>query len=269
MPSKSTKPKNPRTIKFAIDGVVSVGDLKAMVDNFEALLGVLTSEVDPDAEIVWVVTDLRGGSAMLEAVGQADTTASRNAVKKVASRYRFVARNAHRKRLENLTPKERECVAGLTSMLNGRVPTARMGTGEHEYIIDQPVPLAQPGRLGLAGQRGSTRTSMKGLIVTLDEKRGTYFTLRLAFTNQLVRCYPPSTLRPLLADFWRDKTWVLVEGTFHRITDLPTLNEITDIVPLGSSEPGTWRQAFGLAPRDPKGMVDSASDVVRKLRDAQ
>jgi hypothetical protein len=256
------------TIKLTLEGEVSMTDLQTAVNALVRLLETLVDEKEPGAPVEWVVSDLRSGSATVVARGRSDTDEGRGVVDFAVDRYARVWENAQAGRLGELSPSERDCVMLLTSYVNGRIPRVSAGTEDETYTVDKPVSMAYEPVIPITGPRPSVRTSIKGKVVTLDSKQAVYFTLKEAFTNRLVRCYPSANWMAGLAEYWKARTWVLVEGTFNRFTTLPTLTEITDIVPIAPAEPGEWRKAFGIAPA-PDGSTESSADVVRRIRDAQ
>ena len=131
---------------------------------------------------------------------------------------------------------------------------------EVEYAAAKVIP-AQP--------RPYARAAVKGKIVTLDKKHALYFTLQEAYTERHIRCWPGKEHRAKLGRYFDEGTWIIVEGTFMRYGDKPSLSHITDVVELPRADQGGWRQAIGAAPRGPDAQNISSADAVRKVRDAE
>lgn len=250
------------TIMFRLDGDVSLADFRKAVGAFHDLVEQFTEQAAPNSPPVdWVVSDLRGGSATIEVRGRGEQEVVEEVVENVEEVGRFAATNSYEVWHDYPRPI-RESVAAMFAMLNGRIPSAQLGSSR----IEQPVAVEPPDNFKVF-KRQSERTSLKGKIVTLDKKRGTYFTLREAFTNRLVRCWPERSLSAKLGDYWENEEWVLVEGDENSFTNKPTLTNISEIIPLGPGKKGGWRCVFGISPRGPGDSDLSAANLVRKARD--
>jgi hypothetical protein len=256
------------TVTLSLEGHVSLADFKTAVGAFIDLIGLLTDEVNPEAGIEWFVSDLKPGSATIAARAEYEAVDDTVTVETVVRRFDEIGETIHRgdlQRLRRYPPPVEQLAVAVTSVLNGRIPRLRLVADDHAWTAEQRIDPRQPQIA--RPKTGTVRTSIKGRIVTLDEKHGLYFTLQEAFTNRNVRCYPAAAYRDRLGEYWTRKTWILVEGTYNHYTTKPTLTEITDIVPFGDAEPGGWREARGVAPRLPTGTTDSAAQAIRKVRD--
>lgn len=259
------------TIQFRLEGVVSLEDFRTAVNAFASLIDMLTDQADPNAPIEWDIKTLRAGSAFVQVSGTSETAEGELAVEEVRRDYSRIAEIAARRQMSDWAgiPRPiREQVAMLTGMLNGRVPRAAMGTNNDEWIVEAPISVEPPTLIQDIEDRKRQRTSIRGQVVTLDDKRATYFTLKEAFTRRMVRCWPESKYRAMLGEYWSTQAWIVVEGSYNTFTEKPTMTDITDIIPLGAAPPEGWKQAFGIAPRKTGGVQGTSADVVRKVRDA-
>lgn len=257
-----------QTIQYTLEGEVSLADFRKGIAAFTDLVEQLTEQASAETDKVeWVIKDLRGGSATVE-IGPASsrTQEGLEVAEEVVVEVEEIGRRAA---LSNYSewyeyPRPiRDSVYSMFSMLNGRIPRARLG----DAVILAPVTVERPDNDPPPVRR--QRTSVRGKIVTLDNKRNTYFTLKEAFTNRLIRCWPDPTYRAQIAKCWESQEWVLVEGHFNTFTQKPTLTDITEIWPFGPGDKSGWRGIFGISPRKPGDSTDSVNEIVRKVRNGE
>jgi hypothetical protein len=127
-----------------------------------------------------------------------------------------------------------------------------MGTNGDQWAIERRLgddDGEDPGDPEPIRLRRISRSAVKGQIVTLDQKRVPYFTLREAYTRRHIRCYPDASRKNDLGAYWSSGRWIIVEGTFARHAQPPTLTDITNIVALEQVQEGSWREAIGCSPR--------------------
>jgi hypothetical protein len=264
------------TVILKVDGNVSVADFRTVVNAFVDLLFTLTAETNAEAPVDWVVDDLRGGSATIVSRALFGNAEGESTVTTVVEKYQRLAVQAHAGRIDEFSDRVIDAMHAMTSVVNGRIPQILMGTP------DEPEPLTVTRLHKLADAeevapveiepRPYSFTAIKGQVVTLDKKHGTYFTLQQSYTGRHIRCYPKrdakGDLREKLGRYWAEGTVVIVEGRFTRYGSSPTITEIRQILELPPGEPGGWRKAVGAAPR-PAGSSDiSAAEAVRRVRDA-
>lgn len=263
-------PKDRATLKA--DGTVTVKDFLLIVGGLAEVLFALTNETanNPGA-IEWVVDGLKAGSATIVTRGYAGTFLATHDVEQVVDRFEQLARNAHSGRIDEYTAPVQAAVRNLASLVDGRITRIAMGAGDdsREWTIDpklggnvEDVPTVEAG----VDVNRYARSSVKGQVVTLDDKQAVYFTLREAHTGELIRCYPDKNTKAKLSKYWAENTWVIVEGTYQRYTSTPTMHKITEIVEVEQVQGGSWRDAIGCAPRLANHDV-SAADAVRRVRD--
>ncbi len=252
-------------ITFSLAGEVTLGNFRTAISSFTNLMEMLTAQANPESKVEWIISDLRFGSATITVRGEVEERDEVPVVEEVVESAEEIGKLAsvHDFKMWTTYPRAiRDEVATMFGMLNGRIPTATLGP----YTIDAPVAVDPPIGIEFNIPRRE-HTSIKGKIVTLDNKRGTYFTLREAFTNRLIRCWPTLNYRDQIAALWKSEAWVLVEGSYNTFTEKPTMTDITEIIPLGTAEKGGWKKVFGISPRGPGDSKDSVADIVRKVRD--
>jgi hypothetical protein len=261
------------SVIIKVDGQVSVADFRTVVDAFADLMLTLTAETDANAVVDWIVSDLSAGSAVLTSKGTFGNPSGQAVVQKVVGKYEELARSAPAGSFDRFSDRVRQAMQSLTSVVNGKIPRLIMGTpdspelGKLEQRFEEVI--GETTQQGAIGPRPHTRAAVKGQIMTLDRKQGLYFTLQEAYGYQYVRCYPNEEYREKVAEYWAKKTWVIVEGTYARFGDKPTMTRISDIIALPDVEKGGWREAVGAAPRGSKASNISSADAVRKVRDGQ
>jgi hypothetical protein len=253
-----------KRIKFGLDGEVSLSDFRRAIDAFAELLEQLTDQANPEATVKWVIRDLRGGSAAVEVESETQDEESEVAANEVTQSMDEIGRISHLNRYELWTvyPRViRQQVREMFAAVAGNIPRAKL----NGWVIEKPVEVDPPSTV--IPRPKQEHASLRGKIVTLDDKKGTYFTLREAFTDRSIRCWPDPRFRSALAEHWKNNSWVLVEGTYNTLTNKPTMIDITEILPLGTGERGAWKKLFGISQRTPEDSQDSASELVRKVRD--
>jgi len=261
------------SVILKLDGKVSVADFRTAVDAFSDLLMTLTAETNAEAAVDWLVSDLKSGSAVLSSRGLFANAEGENTIRLVVGKYEDLAVAATSGTLDRFSDSVRRAMKSLTSVVNGKIPRVFMGTPEHPELgrIERPIELAEDttGQKAVVEPKPYSRAAIKGQIVMLDQKHSVYFTLQEAYSYRYVRCYPGKEHRENLGKYWENKTWVIVEGTYMRYGDSPTVTQITDIVALPDGVKGGWRSAVGVAPRGPQSGDISSADAVRKVRDGQ
>ena len=270
------------TVSIKAGGQVTADDLRVAAGTIADLLAALMREAGSDVPVDWVVDKLEAGSAMIRLRPLFASAAGAVLAAAVAQQYDQVGEAASQGRIDGFSPAVQEPLRRAARLVKGPLTSVELGAGEKAtpWTIDPTIAIGEDVApegidVGMAADavfHTYVRTAIKGKIVTLGDKRNTYFTLRRAYTGENVQCYPDGddvALRSRLSELWRAKAWVLVEGTYNQRTDKPTLHFITDVVPLPPAMPGGWRQAVGAAPRDPAGSTISAADAVRKVRDGE
>lgn len=264
------------TIALKLDGNVSLADFSTVVDAFSQLIATLTQETNPDVSIDWNITEMEAGSATIISRGFFGANQeAMHTVDAVVEKYEHLGRDAERGNLEGYSIFVRERMEQLTSVVNGRIPRVRMGVSKNDWIATIERRLSdETQEVGfkisdLPILRTSARSAIRGQIVTADDKQAVYFTLAEAHTRRFIRCYPGAQWREKIGTFWTTKEYIIVEGTFSRYSNKPTLTNITDIVGMGDVDPDGWREAIGCVPREPDALNLTAAEAVRRVRDAE
>ena len=263
------------TIKAS--GPVSLDDLRVLAASIADLTAALTREAAGAVPIDWRVTGLQYGSAKITARGVPAKLAAIALVASITSRFDDVARAANRGAITGFSPAVQEPIRRAARLINGPVEAVLLGAGDDTapWPIDHSLADATDESDDTADDAADlhayVRTAVKGQVVTLDDKRQLYFTLRRAHTGELVRCYPDRSnveLRKRLSEYWSTGAWVFVEGTYNQQAPTPTLYFITDVIPLPTARRGAWREAAGVAPRPADRGDLSVADAVEGARDA-
>jgi hypothetical protein len=261
------------SVILKLDGKVSVADFRTVVDAFSDLLMTLTAETNAEAAVDWLLSDLRSGSATLTSRGLFANVEGEHTIDIVVGRYEDLARAAGDGTIDKFSDGVQKAMRSLTSVVNGKIPRVFMGTPDEPELgkIERPIETVEDVNAAqkVIEPRPYNRAAIKGQIVSLDQKHGIYFTLQEAYSYRYVRCYPGKEHRTNLGNYWENRTWVIVEGTYIRYGDIPTMTQITDVVPLPDGAKGGWRAAIGAAPREPQAGEISSADAVRKVRDGQ
>lgn len=263
--------KDRATVKA--DGTVSVEDFRVIVDAMADLLSSLTAEsTDNPAVVEWVIHGLRAGSATIVTRGVPGTHSATHTIEDVIGRYELLARKAHNGRIDDFPTAVQNAVRRLAGLVNDRITRISLsgGDGDGDWVIDPELGGEEDDdsadRVGVDLGRYA-RSSVRGRVVTLDDKHALYFTLEEAHTGRMIRCYPDQRFKRQLADYWKESAWIIVEGTYSRYTDPATIKAITDITPFDPAPAGGWRAAIGCAPRGPSAEAVSSAEMVRRVRD--
>ena len=255
------------TLKLKIEGDVSLSDFQTVVDSFVQLVSLLSTESNPNVVIDWVVSELDTGSAVLATRGTGDTKAARETIIAVVDTYGRLGKASMHGQLDEYSLPVQECIHRLTSVVNGRIPSVSFVSDDSEWKIDTAIEPATEavGPESRMRIQAFVRTSVRGLVVTLDRKQSLYFTLQDTHTGVNFRCYPGIERIRAMGAMWG--RYVTVEGTHNRMSEVPTITEITEIVVHEEQDAGAWRDAIGCAPRHPHGSTDDPQTAVRKIRD--
>jgi hypothetical protein len=263
------------TVTLKADGNVSLGDLRQVVDAMTELLSALTEESTSNPKAIdWIVEGLKAGSATIVSRGVYSTFLGSKAVEDIVQKYERVARAAHRGAISDFSQPVQGAVRRLAGLLDGRITRISMSGGDDpaEYAIDPEISGGNDhSSLERAGETvyRYARSAVTGKIVTLDDKQALYFTLREAHTGRYLRCYLDRKFKGDISAYFASSRWVIVEGTFSRYSDPPTMHKVTEIVPLENAAPGSWRDAVGCYPRSSDAENISAAEAVRRGRDAE
>jgi hypothetical protein len=267
------------TINIRVEGSVSVADLRTLVDSFAELIEALTAETvardETKPTVLWLVDAMQGGSAEITTRGvSGDNRAADATIETVVALYDQVAADAEGGAIERYSGAIRYALGKMTSILKPSTPSLKMWARERpreivaslepdvegdQWAAEAPPLVLQP----------RTRSSVRGKIVTLDQKRGLYFTLQEAHTRRNIRCYPDGRDKDSLGRYWSSGQYVTVEGTYVRYGQHPTLTDITDIVEHPILDRDAWRQAVGAAPPLKDGLKITSAEAVRRTRDGE
>jgi hypothetical protein len=245
---------------------VPLPEFVAAMTRFRALIEALSAEVAKEAKIDWVVDDLEIGSAIVAVRGEAADTA---AVERVVDAY---ADCGHRLASHQPLPFARKAIdaaEGLVLLLNGNVEAIQFETPASDWIVRARVPdnivtLPFPNPLDVPVDAYG---AVEGRIQTVSNRRGLRFTLYDAVGDRAVMCYLDEEKAELIRNAWGRRA--IIEGWVSRdpLTGRPlSIRRITAITELEDRSPGSYRDARGVLPLAPGGMLPE--DAIRRVRDA-
>jgi len=251
-----------RTLTLSLEGEVPLDLFVEAMKRWQTLINDLSAEIANDAKIEWVIEDLEAGSATATVRGEAATYES---VERVARGYEIVGRSLEDNQPIPYSPKIAGDSYELTTILNGKITSMRLGTPEESATILSPS-------LAVQEVRTSTPTllsygAVEGRIQTLTERAELRFTLYDSVFDQGIRCYLQDDQREMMRDAWGHRA--IVEGRVTRdfLSGRPKeIRRIRRVEILGNIEPGSYRAARGIAPKGPDNL--SPEEAVRRVRDA-
>lgn len=256
-----------RKVRVKALGRVTLPILAEVASAFSDLLEVMT-KLKSGAEIEWVLENAKFGSIDFFSIGFPANKEADLALDEIYSDYIELARGAVDGVLDDQPPAVIEQVARLARVSRYTHEPVFLGVGDDEADL---LPILSTfgdddkDDLPLVTARKKSRTSVRGTIVTCDDKSGTYFTLQACSDGKNIRCYPDFIYRGRIAEYWASKVTVLVEGVFTRYTKNPTLTNITTIVPLGTAGGDEWRIAIGSAPAVDRPAM-TTDEAIRRFR---
>ena len=245
------------TITLALTGDVPLDVFADEMQHWSGLIRALSSELDPAANIEWVIVDLQPGSAQLTARGEAHEP---DAVERVVRAYATVGRALEQGGQIPFSPQVRRHAQAIVRHLNDKVTAIRFETPEDDFtIMAQASSQARPAYLQAYG-------TVTGKVQTLSSRRRLSFTLYDALFDKAVNCYLKEGQEDLVRDKW--DRYAIVEGRVSRdpMTGRPVaVRDITDVQLLPIIGHGDYREARGVIPWSDDG--EKPEEVIRRLRD--
>lgn len=250
-----------RSVTLHLDGAPTVGDYAAALSALQELLAAISARVARGVQIDWVIANLKVGSAITTAQGEADDAA---AVEKATEEF---LNTGHAMREALAVPDTyRPAVVRLKSILNGRVPLLRFETADDDVTIppdavqDVPVPSQPTEPTPMLG-------AIEGRVQTLSSRGSLRFTLYDLAFDKAVSCYLAPGQESLMLDAWG--RIAVVEGTVKREAKYGrplTIRQVSRVHVKPEAEPFAWRAARGAL----QGFGDEPAEVtIRRIRDAQ
>ncbi len=247
------------TVTFALDGDVSLDVFADEVRELTALLVDLSTGIERNASIEWIIVDLKPGSAELTMRGDAQAS---EVVERTVQAYADLGRALERGGPIPFSEQIRKRAERMVRHINPRdkITAIRFETPQDTYIITVPA----------QGRERPSATQAYGMVTgkvqTLSSRRRLGFTLYDALFDRPVNCYLVAGQEDLIRDKW--DRYAIVEGRVSRdpLTGRPiAVRDITDIQAVPGFGHGDYRQARGLIPwREDDELPET---VIRRLRD--
>jgi len=231
------------TITISLKGdAVPLEDFSKAIPYFKNLIKGLQEENAPDAEINWVVEDLKIGSTTVTCRGITLTTKDAPAVEQISDAYLEVGRKIRVGEILHNKRNVIDAVLNLRKLINGKVTSIIFETPKNEYIIkQQPIALPQKDILGT-----ETFGGIKGRVETITRRNSLHFTVYDYNDDHPISCYLPFGSEEKLRDIWGKL--VYVEGLIKRDEDTDsviTIRNISNIEPIQEADSAAWRMALG------------------------
>ncbi len=247
-------------ITIAYEGKVSPKDVSALVNNFAALVEILSRDVAHAADIDWEVEKIQGGSASLTFAG---THVHPHKVQTVVRAWQVIGESVQRGEQVPYPDKIKKHIDGITHQLNGRVTAAHFKTGKHFFEIQSADVVPQLPSTGSHTALGS----VKGRVQAISTRKNLRLTLFDHLFDKAVTCHFESDMKTkteLLGYLDKD---VLVAGRVTRDArtgHAKSIREVTSIEEVRRVEPDAYKKTRGAL----SWMGDEpAEKLIRQLRD--
>lgn len=247
------------TVKFRLDGRVSLGLFADGIQHFRGLVDALTAELSREAAIEWEVEELEGGSAVTVIRGESEQPAG---VERVCRAVVDVGKTIQRGGDLLYGDTVRSQARGVTAILNGRVTAITFETPEDEAIIYSRPPGEAPPPPLLRSYG-----AVEGRVETLSRRGGLRFSLYDPLDDRAISCYLQEGLQDRMRDAWGHRA--IVEGVVSR--DPTTgrainIRRVSNVIVYPDVPAGTYLRARGVVPIGPDGL--SPEEAIRRVRDA-
>lgn len=245
------------TLTVVLGGDVPLDLFAESMQRFRQLIDALTQEVSGKANIVWVVDDLAGGSAIATIRGDAD---QEDDVERVVRAYAVVGRALERHEVIPYSLKVQGVARSLTSVLNGKITSIRFETGDGASTVTSGTSHEPRANLAAFG-------AVEGRVETLRSRRRKSFTLYDSLNDLAVYCLLRPDQGELVRDAWDKRVivegWIKREPTSGRPVEISPVENVT-ILP--EVVPGSYRRARAIAPA--RSGDEPPEALIRRLRDA-
>lgn len=249
------------SLTLVLNGEVSLANYIQALGGLQELIKALQAEVDPAAQVDWIVDELEKGSAVTTFRGRG---ASPGVIHKVVHGFEGVGRALQKGTRPKHSPKVNQAIDRIISVMGESVPSIRFITDAVDADI---YPPADSGKNSTASKAlPSAHGCIRGRVQTISNRHGLRFTLYDAIDDRPILCFLAPGNESVMKNAWGKLA--LVEGIVRRdaLSGKPTtIREIRKVVPL--KETGSYRDAIGVAPRR-EGDILSPEDAIRRLRDA-
>jgi hypothetical protein len=235
--------------------------------HFRGLIVALSGTVPGGRDVDWFVADLVYGSA--QATIRGEVRPGREAVvDQVIRAYDRLGAHLDKADLIIYEPRVVKEARALTGILNGQVDGLLFQTALHDWIIRKPrhegKRVSSPWSVVGASEAYG---AIEGRVQTLTNRGGLRFTMYDTLDDRAVSCYVSEGQEHTMVGIWGKR--VLVEGLISRepVSGRPVaVRQITSITELPERGPGSFRDARGIIPLRPGGLLPE--EAVRRVRDA-
>lgn len=235
--------------------------------HFRGLIVALSSGIPGGQQVEWLVEDLARGSATATIRGEV-RPGRELVVDQVIRAYDSLGGHLDREDLSQYQPRVVKEARALTGILDGKVDGLLFQTALHDWIIRKP---RRAGRVvsspwSVVGASEAYGT-IEGRVQTLTSRGSLRFTLYDTLDDRAVSCYVKEGDEHIMLGIWGKRA--LVQGLVSREskTGHPVaVRSITSITELPERGPGSFRDARGVIPLQPGGLLPE--EAVRRVRDA-
>jgi hypothetical protein len=246
-------------VTLVLDGEPTLADFAQALSSLRDLLGRL--EPGTGSAVTWTVDSLERSSTIASFRGTANDP---EMVDLVTHRYLDTGRAIATGEFERLSPIVAQSMAGITSLINGRVPSVRLETADDDVTIRAATTIATvpPVRSQLPAAYGA----VLGRVQTLSNRGSLRFTLYDQLHDKAVSCYLQDGKQDMMRGAW-DRL-ALVRGWVKRdpSTGRPlSIRKIRDVEIRVEGNETDWRDAEGTYRPD----REPAEVIIRRIRDAQ
>jgi len=251
------------TVTIELEGDVPLSLFAQAIQQWQQLLSELSSEIGRDANIEWIVDDLRAGSAIATVRGESEQTGT---LERVVRGYEIVGKALATNQPIPYSDRVATPARALTSVLNGKITAVRFSTPDESATVHSPQ-LTSHSFVVETAQPIISFGAIEGRIQTLTERRELRFTLFDSLYDHAIPCFLQDDQRDMMRNVWGHRA--IVQGRIARdpILGRPKeIRQITDVAILDDVQPGTYQAARGVAPIGEEGL--SAEEAIRRVRDA-
>jgi hypothetical protein len=235
--------------------------------RFRAIIAALSAEVPGGTSIEWFVDDLSRGSATATIRGEAKSPSQELSVEQVVTAFDSLGASLAEDDLGGYGPKIVREARGLADILNGKIEALVFQTARRESIIrKQAKPTLGVPVEWKAVQVVGAFGAIEGRVQTLTSRGSLRFMLYDTLNDRAVNCFVDEGQQPMMRDIWGKRA--IVEGWVSRDpkSGRPlAIRQITSITALSEREPGSYRDARGVLPLKPGGLLPE--DAIRRVRD--
>ena len=247
------------TLTLALEGEVALEELATAIGKLNSLLVQLAKEVTKGAEVVWIIDELYGGSAVATFRGVNDDV---SAVESLVDAYEEVGDSLQSGREIPFSTAVQRYARDLVGVLNGGVTSIRFETPAKDFVI-----VSKPLEGEHAAELKYAWSSVKGTIQTLSMRKKLNFTLWDSLFDKPVGCYFKEEQEDIMRNAWGKRA--VVSGKVGRRVDTKrpvVIRDVKQVRLLEDVEPGSFRRAKGVFPWTADSELPE--DIVRRLRSA-